>query len=95
MAKNPDTIRHMRPNDERKDDLKRKVEQQLADEINAGTVAPISIEHFMINLMALCNYPLIAKPMVQDFFHFDEAAYKKFLLERRNIVLQTLFQKKN
>jgi TetR/AcrR family transcriptional regulator len=95
MAKNPDTIRHMRPNDERKDDLKRKVEQQLADEINAGTVAPISIEHFMINLMALCNYPLIAKPMVQDFFHFDEAAYKKFLLERRSIVLQTLFQKKN
>jgi hypothetical protein len=66
----------------------------LRDHSLAGTIAPISIEHFMINLMALCNYPLIAKPMVQDFFHFDEAAYKKFLLERRNVVLQTLFTQK-
>ncbi|MFD1003360.1 TetR/AcrR family transcriptional regulator [Ohtaekwangia kribbensis] len=95
MAKNSETIKQMRPSDERRDDLKKKVEQQLRDEIAAGTIEPIAIEHFMINLMSLCNYPLIAKPMVQDFFHFDEAAYKKFLLERRNVVLQTLFKQKN
>lgn len=83
----------MRP--ERKDDLKKKVEQQLTEEIAAGTIAPIPIEHFMVNLMSLCNYPLIAKPMVQDLFHFDEAAYKKFLLERRNVVLQTMFRQPN
>lgn len=94
MAKNSDTIKQMRPSDERRDALKEKIEQQLNEEIAAGTIAPISIEHFMINLMSLCNYPLIAKPMVQDFFHFDEAAYKKFLLERRNVVLQTLFTQK-
>ena len=95
MAKNNETIKQMRPSDNRRDALKEKIEQQLREEIAAGTMAPISIEHFMINLMSLCNYPLIAKPMVQDFFNFDEAAYKKFLLELRNVVLQTLFKQKN
>ena len=63
MAKNNETIKQMRPSDNRRDALKEKIEQQLREEIAAGTMAPISIEHFMINLMSLCNYPLIAKPM--------------------------------
>lgn len=95
MVKNPAKVKELHPIEEKRERLRKILEEQIKEEIAAGCIDPISIEHFMVNLMSLCNYPLIAKPMVQNFFGFDEAAYKKFLLERRNVVLQTLFKNKN
>lgn len=95
MVKNPAKVKELHPVEEKRERLKNILEKQINEEIAAGQIDAISIEHFMVNLMSLCNYPLIAKPMVQNFFGFDEAGYKKFLLERRNVVLQTLFKNKN
>lgn len=95
MVKNPAKVKELHPVEEKRERLRKILEEQIKEEIAAGNIDPISIEHFMVNLMSLCNYPLIAKPMVQNFFGYDEAAYKKFLLERRNIVLQTMFKQKN
>jgi TetR/AcrR family transcriptional regulator len=94
MVKNPTKVKELHPAEEKRERLRKILEEQIKEEIAAGNIEPIGIEHFMVNLMSLCNYPLIAKPMVQDFFHFDDAAYKRFLLERRNVVLQTMFKQK-
>lgn len=67
------------------------IEKQLKEEIKSGTLAPIKIEHFMANMMSMCNYPLIAKPIFQGIFGFDEKAYRKFLLERRVVVYRAIF----
>jgi TetR/AcrR family transcriptional regulator len=95
MVKNPAKVKDLHPVEEKRERLKKILETQIQEEVAAGSIEPISIEHFMVNLMSLCNYPLIAKPMVQNFFGYDEAAYKKFLLERRNVVLQTMFKQSN
>jgi TetR/AcrR family transcriptional regulator len=67
------------------------IREQLEEEINNGKIAPISPEHFMINLSALCNYPLLAKAVLQTIHGMTDAAYRKFLLDRKQIIYRTIF----
>ncbi|SKC89197.1 TetR/AcrR family transcriptional regulator [Ohtaekwangia koreensis] len=90
MAKSPEKIKQL-PNQEKKEEFKKFIEKQLSDEIAAGTMAPIKLEHFIVNLMSMCNYPLLAKPLIQNAFGFDEHTYKNFLLERKRVVYRTIF----
>jgi TetR/AcrR family transcriptional regulator len=64
---------------------------QLNEEIANGKIAPISMEHFMTNVMSMCSYPLIAKPIIQNVFGFDDKGYRDFLRERKNIIYRVLF----
>lgn len=67
------------------------IREQLEEEIASSKIAPISAEHFMINLSALCNYPLLAKAVLQAIHGMSDAAYRKFLLERKRIIYRTIF----
>jgi len=63
----------------------------LEKEIAAGHLAPISAEHFVINLVALINYPLLAKGILQTVHGMSDAAYRKFLAERKRVIYRTIF----
>ena len=67
------------------------IREQLEQEIASGKIAPISAEHFMINLSALCNYPLLAKAVLQTIHGMTDAASRKFLLDRKQIIYRTIF----
>jgi len=67
------------------------IREQLEQEISSGKIASISAEHFMINLSALCNYPLLAKAVLQTIHGMTDAAYAKFLLDRKQIIYRTIF----
>jgi AcrR family transcriptional regulator len=67
------------------------IREELEKEIKEGKIANISAEHFMINLSSLCNYPLLAKPVLQTIHNLNESAYRKFLLERKAIIYRTIF----
>src|SRR5688500_18090217 len=58
-ARRPDKIKNYCSMDRLKSsDL---IREQLETEIRKGKIAQMSAEHFMVNLAALCNYPLLAK----------------------------------
>ena len=63
----------------------------LKKEIEQGTIAPVDPEHFIVNMMSLCSYPLVAKPFIQNMFSFDDKMYKKFLQERKQVIYKVLF----
>lgn len=67
------------------------IKDQLQEEIEKGKIAPISPEHFMVNLNAMCNYPLLAKNVIQNIHGMSDTAYRKFLTERKQIIFSTLF----
>ncbi|HEX6890501.1 MAG TPA: TetR/AcrR family transcriptional regulator [Chryseolinea sp.] len=67
------------------------IREELEREISNGKIAPITAEHFMINLSALCNYPLLAKAVLQTIHGMTDAAYRKFLLDRKQIIYRTIF----
>jgi TetR/AcrR family transcriptional regulator len=88
-ARNPDKIRDFCAKDPVKSsDL---IQKDLAVEIRKGRIAPISPEHFMVNLSALCNYPLLAKPVLKAIHGMTDTSYRKFLQERKQIIFMTIF----
>ncbi len=89
IARYPEKTRKLYPHD--KECLKMKLKEQLDEEVLAGTLSPITIDHFICNLMSLCKYPLIAKPIIQTICGYDEVAYRNFLLERKKVVYSNIF----
>ncbi len=88
-ARHPDKVRDFCNRDKAKSsDM---IREQLEEEIKAKRIAPISAEHFMVNLSSLCNYPLLAKPVLKIIHGMTDAAYRKFLIERKRIIYMTIF----
>jgi TetR/AcrR family transcriptional regulator len=89
MARNPSKIQEFCAKDRVKStDL---IRDQLEAEIRRKGIAPISAEHFMVNLSAMCHYPLLAKSVLQTVHGMTDTAYKKFLLERKQAIFATIF----
>ena len=89
-ARHPEKIRDICSRDRlRSSEL---IREALEEECRRKRIAPVSAEHFMVNLSALCHYPLLAKSVLQTIHGMTDAAYRKFLIERKRIIYQTIFQ---
>ncbi|HEY5826118.1 MAG TPA: TetR/AcrR family transcriptional regulator [Cyclobacteriaceae bacterium] len=67
------------------------IKKELEEEIANGSVAPVTSQHFMINLSSMCAYPVIAKPIFQMVHGMSDSDYKKFLLERKQVIYTSIF----
>ncbi len=67
------------------------IREGLEEEIRLKKIPPIEPEHFMVNLISLCNYPLLAKPILKTIHGMTDDAYRKFLIERKQIIYMTIF----
>ncbi|HET6579786.1 MAG TPA: TetR/AcrR family transcriptional regulator [Gemmatimonadales bacterium] len=63
--------------------LRRRLDAQLRERAAAGTMRPISPEQFLVNVLALCVFPFVARPMLNVAFGMGERAFGRFLDERR------------
>ncbi len=64
------------------DDLD-KLDDQLKEKAEAGELRPISAEQFIVNLLSLCIFPFIARPLLETLFDMDEAAFDRFIEDRK------------
>jgi TetR/AcrR family transcriptional regulator len=67
------------------------IREQLQTEIKKKRMAAITPEHFMVNLSAMCHYPLLAKSILQTIHGMTDSVYKRFLLERKQAIYSTIF----
>jgi AcrR family transcriptional regulator len=67
------------------------IRDDLALEIKKGRLAPMPPEHFMVNLSAMCNYPLLAKSILKSIHGMSDQAYRKFLQDRKKIIYRAIF----
>jgi TetR/AcrR family transcriptional regulator len=67
------------------------IREDLAAEIKKGRLGPMAPEHFMVNLSAMCNYPLLAKSILKSIHGMTDQAYRKFLLDRKKIIYRAIF----
>ncbi len=61
----------------------------IQNEVDKGTIRPIKPEHLMVNIMSLCVFPIVAKPMITKILMRDnqkEDSYDQFLEERKTEV---------
>jgi AcrR family transcriptional regulator len=70
---------------------KAKMEESIAAEVVAGKMKPIKSEDFIVNLMALCSFPFMAKPIVKNAISMNEEEYVDFIRERKEVILKLIF----
>ncbi len=60
---------------------------QIEEEINKGSLKPISSQNLIMNVISLCVFPFVARPLIQRlFFNNDKKAYNDFLVSRKKEV---------
>ncbi len=66
--------------------------RELQEEMERGTIVRMSPEQFLINIVSLCSYPLIARPLLQQVFDLDDTAYLDFIKQRKDQIMRMIFR---
>ncbi len=70
-----------------------KIINQISIEIEKGKIRKVDPRHFFINVLALCIFPFIARPLLQRiFFNNNEKNYMKFIDERKKEITEFIIQ---
>jgi AcrR family transcriptional regulator len=67
------------------------LQAQLDAAATAGTIRPIAVSEFVVNLMSLLVLPVVARPMIRHVVGMDEAEYDRFLDQRAEQVVTFFF----
>ncbi len=60
--------------------------QQLQEGIDQGIYKPIPPNQFMVNLLSVCIFPFLAKPIITEALSMNDAAFQEFINERKKIL---------
>lgn len=60
-----------------------RLRAQLDEQAEIGAMRSIAPEQFLVNLIALCVFPFAARPVLRIVLGQDDAAFNRFLDERR------------
>lgn len=86
MNKHPDRfIDHILPKEIPKPDV---FLRQVEAEIAAGRIRPIKPQHLLVNMVSLCIFPFMAKPMLRIVIGMNAQEMRTFLDERKEEVLR-------
>jgi AcrR family transcriptional regulator len=57
--------------------------QQVEQEIKDGAIIPINPVHLIVNMISMCIFPFLGRPLLSDFLFRDRMDYDDFLEERK------------
>jgi AcrR family transcriptional regulator len=60
-----------------------RLNEQIAAEVAAGRMRPITAREFVVNLVSLCIFPFAARPMLSMMLGLDDSAFPTFIEERK------------
>ncbi len=66
--------------------LKQSFEDLVAREISANIIKPIEGRQLLMNIMSLCIYPLVAKPIILTMMNVDEVTFGNMMEQRKKEV---------
>lgn len=62
--------------------------QQVESEVAAGRIRPTQPQHLLVNMVSLCIFPFVAKPMLRIVIGMNTQDMRVFLAEREEEVLR-------
>ena len=86
LSKNPEKIIKMIMTSANDKPHINKFIKDIQSAIEQDIIKPISTINLFINIMSLCIFPYIAKPMMQFFLKLDELEYRMILEQRKQEV---------
>ena len=84
LRRNPDGLRHFASS--ALEGVFIRVAADIKEAVRRGEIKPVDPNHLFANLLGLCIFPFIARPMLQAVFEQDDSAYDRFLEERQREV---------
>jgi len=66
--------------------------QQIESEIQKGAIERIHPAQLMLNMVSMCIFPFIGKPLCQMVMGINESGYRKLMEERKTLVPQFIIE---
>jgi Transcriptional regulator len=89
LNRNPDNVAEVLGNATGlvKDDLFGRFAEIIKKEVDAGNIRPIAPEQLIVNILSMCIFPFVARPIIQGIlFKGDKKSYQMFLENRKSEV---------
>jgi AcrR family transcriptional regulator len=69
-----------------------KLTIQISDEVKNGTVIPFQFEDLFVNVLGLCAFPYIVKPVLMDFFFSQNNEELELYMNSRKIEVKRILR---
>lgn len=66
--------------------------KQVNSAVSEGEIRAVNAEHFLVNLLSLCIFPFVARPIVQGMLHKSYEEYSQFLHQRKSEIIEFVLQ---
>jgi AcrR family transcriptional regulator len=63
------------------------LQKQIDDEAARGLIRQVKAEHLVVNIIAMCIFPFVARPIVQNIFEMTDEVYQQYLESRQNEII--------
>ena len=60
--------------------------QEINDAVNSGLIIPIEPQTLILNILSLCIFPVVAKPIIETVFNLNEENYNLMIEARKKEV---------
>ncbi len=68
-------------------DILENFDKQIKTEVEAGILKPVDARNLMVNIIGMCIFPIIGRPVIQGvLFENNKAKYNEFLKQRKEFV---------
>ncbi len=74
-------------------EFKLKFKKEIQQYIDDHHLPHIKPEHFVANMLGMCVYPSVAKPILMNMFQYTEEQYSRFISERKKVIANLLLGK--
>ena len=68
------------------------LQKQIDEEATRGMVRAIKVEHLLVNIIAMCIFPFVARPIVQNIFDMNNDEYQTYLDSRKNEIIDIVLK---
>lgn len=62
--------------------------QEIKDAVDSGLIIPIEPSVLVLNILSLCIFPIVAKPIIETVFNLDDGQYSQMIEERKKLIPQ-------
>jgi len=70
---------------------KSRLEKLVNRSIEEGKIVPISVENLMVDILAMCIFPVAGRPIILNYlFRGDKKAYGKFMEQRAQHIIHLM-----
>lgn len=63
------------------------LQEQLENEATRGLIRMFKAEHLIVNIVAMCIFPFVARPVIQNIFVMSDEEYKSYLESRETEIV--------